>query len=162
MRYLELVTRRTFLSGVTVWGGAGALLKTWFSAGRSSLPGPNHSASSAVGVTADPGTPSFRPDRDSAATFEQYLHTPFRIIPQDGGTPNVVYLTKVTRSQTIAQPGRGAPEPTPRFSLIFRGPSTPVAQDTYRVEHSRLGAFSLFLVPVGPGRGESCYQAIFA
>ena len=45
------------------------------------------------------------------------------------------------------------------FSLVFAGPSSPVAgQGTYRLEHAELGELDLFLVPVALGR----YQAIFA
>jgi hypothetical protein len=36
------------------------------------------------------------------------------------------------------------------FSLLFRGPKeTTLKQDTYVIEHERLGRFSFLIVPVG-------------
>ena len=44
-----------------------------------------------------------------------------------------------------------SPGPGTCFSLIFRAASdAPLDQRTYRVEHPSLGAFPLFLVPLGP------------
>jgi hypothetical protein len=44
------------------------------------------------------------------------------------------------------------------FSLVFKGPETPfVPQGIHKLEHPEMGAFELFLVPIGPGR----YEAIF-
>jgi hypothetical protein len=85
------------------------------------------------------------------------------LVPDPMGLPRMVVLTSVTQSKTTAMPGRKWPAPMPRFSLIFRdvnGPALP--QETYRVEHAQLGVFPLFLVPIGPKRGEVYYQAIFA
>jgi hypothetical protein len=51
------------------------------------------------------------------------------------------------------EPGGRAP-----FSLVFTGgPEPPLPQRTYRVEHERLGAMEIFLVPIAPGR----YEAVF-
>jgi hypothetical protein len=48
------------------------------------------------------------------------------------------------------------------FSLVFRGPSQPVAnQRIYRLDHASLGAFELFLVPIGPDEAGMRYEAIF-
>jgi len=108
-------------------------------------------------------TPGTALDRTSAAIFERYLGTAFKIVAGSGAPPQVVQLTKVTRSRTIAMPGRRAPAPTPAFSLIFHGTSGSVPlQDTYRVEHSQLGVFPLFLVPIGPSQAVVRYQAVFA
>jgi hypothetical protein len=47
------------------------------------------------------------------------------------------------------------------FSLIFRGHgNAKLGQETYTIEHPRLGAFPLFLVPVGQGRKGQSFQAI--
>jgi hypothetical protein len=47
----------------------------------------------------------------------------------------------------------------PCFSLLFHGSASPrLAQGTYLVRHPALGAFRLFLVPVGKKGGT--YQAI--
>ena len=51
------------------------------------------------------------------------------------------------------------------FSLLLRGPREPVlAQRIHRVEHERLGALDIFLVPVGlasEGEEGMLYEAVF-
>ena len=48
------------------------------------------------------------------------------------------------------------------FSLIYRGPLTPILpQQIYPVEHPELGTLELFLVPVGPEGGGMQYEAVF-
>ena len=60
---------------------------------------------------------------------------------------------------TAAEGRRRAREP---FSIVFKGPAAPVLpQRIYRLEHARLGALDLFLVPIGPGAGGLLYEAIF-
>ena len=47
------------------------------------------------------------------------------------------------------------------FSLIFKGHgNAKLGQETYTIEHPRLGAFPLFLVPVGQARTGQSFQAI--
>jgi hypothetical protein len=49
-----------------------------------------------------------------------------------------------------------------QFSLVFREPSGVVLpQMIYRVEHDELGAFELFLVPIGPDAEGMRYEAVF-
>jgi hypothetical protein len=56
--------------------------------------------------------------------------------------------------------GDGRPR-TP-FSLVFRGPASPVMpQRIYRLEHEALGILDLFLVPVGRDAQGVRYEAIF-
>ena len=48
------------------------------------------------------------------------------------------------------------------FSLIFRSPlGAPLPQRIYRLQHEQLGAFDLFLVPIGPDEAGMCYEAVF-
>ena len=48
------------------------------------------------------------------------------------------------------------------FSIVFRGPRNVVLpQQIYRVEHDAIGAFELFLVPIGPDQSGMRYEAIF-
>ena len=48
------------------------------------------------------------------------------------------------------------------FSVVFRAPATPVlAQMIRRLEHPELGAFELFLVPIGPDDVGMRYEAVF-
>ena len=47
------------------------------------------------------------------------------------------------------------------FSLIFKGHgNAKLGQETYTIEHPRLGAFPLFLVPVGPARRGQSFEAV--
>jgi hypothetical protein len=62
----------------------------------------------------------------------------------------------------------GTPDPrqtSPRkpFAIVFRGPGGVYApQRTYRLEHRTLGAFDLFLVPIGPDDRGMRYEAVFS
>ena len=48
------------------------------------------------------------------------------------------------------------------FALVFRGPAGDVLpQGTYHVEHDALGAFDLFLVPIGADADGVRYEAVF-
>jgi hypothetical protein len=48
------------------------------------------------------------------------------------------------------------------FSLMFHGPrDTLLMQKMYQVDHENLGAFHLFLVPLGPDEKGHRYEAIF-
>jgi hypothetical protein len=48
------------------------------------------------------------------------------------------------------------------FSLFFHGPQDVLLpQNTYRLEHERLGASDLFLVPVGKDEDGFIYEALF-
>jgi uncharacterized protein DUF6916 len=74
----------------------------------------------------------------------------FRIVP--GDVPDFeVELVEV--AEIPREPGGRAP-----FSLAFRGgPTPPLPQRIYRVEHDALGELDIFLVPIAADR----YQAIF-
>jgi hypothetical protein len=48
------------------------------------------------------------------------------------------------------------------FSIVFRGPREPILpQRIYRFEHETLGAFDLFIVPIGPDDAGMQYEAVF-
>lgn len=48
------------------------------------------------------------------------------------------------------------------FSLIFQGPEqTFLPQRLYPIEHDRIGAFDLFIVPIGRDEDGYRYEAIF-
>jgi hypothetical protein len=58
--------------------------------------------------------------------------------------------------------GAGAGLSRSPFSLVFRGgPSPPLPQRIYRVEHEALGALDIFLVPIGPDEVGQRYEAVF-
>ena len=49
-----------------------------------------------------------------------------------------------------------------RFSLVFRGPHDRLQQQgLYPMQHDQLGAFELFLVPVGEDTAGIYYEAVF-
>lgn len=61
-------------------------------------------------------------------------------------------------------PGVGAPagEGRAQFSIVFRGPPEPILpQRIYRFEKESLGAFELFIVPIGPDESGMQYEAVF-
>jgi hypothetical protein len=74
----------------------------------------------------------------------------FRIAPDDAPRfeAEMVEVTEIAR-----EPGGRAP-----FSLVFQGgPSPPLTQGIYRVEHEAVGAIEIFLVPIAADR----YEAVF-
>ena len=90
--------------------------------------------------------------------------------PHQGGTFSVSATGQVALTLTLGEitplgPATAATADGPRrapFSLVFHGPATPILpQRTYRVEHGALGAFDLFLVPIGPDRTGMRYEAVF-
>jgi hypothetical protein len=76
--------------------------------------------------------------------FEAQLGTNFSI-KQEASTVNM-RLVRVTNFATQNETEAGKEG----FSLLFRGPKeTTLKQDTYVIEHERLGRFSFLIVPVG-------------
>ena len=81
----------------------------------------------------------------TAESFRPHLHEQFRL---DSHPVELVEVTEIPR-----EPGGRAP-----FSLVFQGgPSPPLPQRIYPVEHPELGAMDIFLVPIAPDR----YEAVF-
>jgi len=82
--------------------------------------------------------------------FHELLHDRFRVAPDESSAFDVelIEVTEISR-----EPGGRVP-----FSLVFRGgPSPPLPQAIYRVEHDELGAIEIFLVPIAADR----YEAVF-
>ena len=74
----------------------------------------------------------------------------FRISPDDA-PPFDAELIEVT--EIAREPGGRAP-----FSIVLRGGAGPtLPQRIYRVEHEKLGALEIFLVPIAADR----YEAVF-
>jgi hypothetical protein len=90
-------------------------------------------------------------------TFSAQQHTTFRIQPPC--LPGVeVELVEVTDHN---RPPRAA-ACQERFSLVFRGPhARQLQQGLYAMQHDQLGAFELFLVPVGQDTAGIYYEAVF-
>jgi hypothetical protein len=86
----------------------------------------------------------------SAATFSPRLHERFTLSDSSG--------TLELELVDVTELGSATPEQRAPFSIVFRGPHSPsLPQRIYRLEHGELGAFELFLVPIGPGE----YEAVF-
>jgi hypothetical protein len=88
-------------------------------------------------------------------TFEDRLGETFRV--GEGADELELELVEAT-------PGPGGQPASGRvpFSLVFRGPPEPVLpQRIYRFEHHELGAFDLFIVPIGPDETGMQYEAVF-
>jgi hypothetical protein len=85
----------------------------------------------------------------TTADFEPLLNDRFTI-SADGQAfdAELVEVTEIQRA-----PGGRVP-----FSLVFQGgPTPPLPQRIYGVEHERLGAIEIFLVPIAADR----YEAVF-
>jgi hypothetical protein len=85
----------------------------------------------------------------TAADFAPLLHEMLTITADEQSfDAQLVEVTEIPR-----EPGLRAP-----FSLVFQGgPDPPLPQRIYRVEHERLGAIDIFLVPIAVDR----YEAVF-
>jgi hypothetical protein len=89
------------------------------------------------------------------ATFEEHLGSHFRIHAGEQRSVEAE-LYQVARHEEHDGPRR---QP---FSIYLRGPRDFVLpQQIYRMEHDRLGALEIFLVPVGPDGKGMCYEAVF-
>jgi hypothetical protein len=88
-------------------------------------------------------------------TFDSRLGESFTATPAAlPGAPLALVLSACTASPH-AVPGRSA------FSLTFHAPDgTHEPQQTFAVEHSELGEFLLFLVPLGPDSDGMAYEAV--
>jgi hypothetical protein len=98
-------------------------------------------------------------DQLTSADFSPYLHQTFTV-RLESLEPIALELAGVTELES------GGAEPGPRrrpFSLLFLGPVSHqyLLQHIYRLEHEQLGAFELFLVPLGPEGGRMRYEAVF-
>jgi len=90
-----------------------------------------------------------------AERFRQQLNTSFTVRAADGASVDLV-LAKVSE--------RPITRNVEQFSLIFHAPAgTSVSHGTYGFQHRALGAFELFIVPIGaPDDRRTVYQACFS
>ena len=85
--------------------------------------------------------------------FEPHVGDTFTI--EANGKPLDLKLAQVERLGAAVRDG-GA------FSLMFLSAPGPfLAQGIYQLRHTALGAFDLFIVPLGPKDGANSYQVIF-
>jgi hypothetical protein len=79
------------------------------------------------------------------AAFASYLNTVFRLYARY----STVDVTLV-EIKDLLPAGGIAKEGAECFSLMFRGGSVVLPQNTYKIDHPSLGRFQVFLVPGGP------------
>jgi hypothetical protein len=96
------------------------------------------------------------------ASFAALVKTRFRV-RVDAGHPIELELTEAKQFQPQGRQGpNGTMLRNEGFSLMFNGPaSTFLQQKIYDFEHDKLGAFSLFLVPIGRTPETFQYEVIF-
>jgi len=99
-------------------------------------------------------------DQFTLDTFSPLLGQTFSLIA-DGANALPLELVEATDLQSSGRAPAAHDRRAP-FSLVFRGPSTPVApQRIYPLEHPSIGHVELFLVPIGPDGQGMRYEAIF-
>jgi hypothetical protein len=92
-------------------------------------------------------------DAFDSKIFAEQLHTKFRV-KLTGQAPVELELFEVNDRET-------APK-LELFSLGFRGPHSPrLNQQIHHFEHVKLGAFELFLTPVGVDQEGLLYEVVF-
>ena len=100
-------------------------------------------------------------DSFSYATFSDHLGETFRLRIDDDRTVDLV----LTTATDLADHDWGYPETASRrtpFSIVFIGPAEFVLpQYNYRLESDTLGAFDLFIVPIGRDAAGVKYEAVF-
>jgi hypothetical protein len=103
------------------------------------------------------------PDQLTFATFSRCLGSAFVVRRADA--PSVALeMTQARRQPVSSLDAADAPDAHhEKFSLLFRGPqSAALTQNTYAFEHSHIGRFEMFIVPVGvKDESHVCYEAIF-
>ena len=100
-------------------------------------------------------------DTCTQATFAPYLGTVFRLHLAAASGLDVELIAVESWHPQDPEVVEARRYRVP-FSLLFRGPRTPVLpQRIYTLAHAQLGTFDLFLVPTGPDSGGMCYEAVF-
>ena len=141
--------RRTSRAGLLKLGAAAALVLGVGPAAKA-VAGNGKPAESA-GATPAGGGSVRDPRYLRLATYVPLVGSIFRI-HRTQARPLSVKLVSATRLPSEAGES---------FSLIFRGHgNAKLGQETYTLEHPRLGEFPLFLVPVGPPVKGQDFQAV--
>lgn len=95
------------------------------------------------------------------ATFAAHVHTAFRI-DLSSAQAITLKLVEVKDGASSDERPSTAAAVQERFSIMFRSPHDRLLQQgMYRIQHDHLGAFELFLVPVGLDGDGLYYEAVF-
>jgi hypothetical protein len=94
----------------------------------------------------------------TGADFEAHLNEVFTVTLEDGQVYPLTLLRVTERSQPY-WPGGRLP-----FNLLFQNPRKDayLPQRTYQLAHPHMGAFELFIVPVGANDAGMLYEIIFS
>jgi hypothetical protein len=100
----------------------------------------------------------------TAESFRSAVGSRFRVT--SAGTPIELELADLTafppRDEAEARRRAAAGIRAEPFTLVFRGPrDARLGQGTHRLEHDRLGALEIFLVPIRPDERGPLYEAVF-
>ena len=97
------------------------------------------------------------PDPMDRETFAGHAGSEFTFhLAGQAATMTLQEVQDRRRPAALAQPNGEC------FALRFRGPAdAALEQGTYRVEHARLGAFDLFIVPTGADAHGRFFEALF-
>ena len=158
------IRRRTFLARVAALGGAAASAFPPDAAVPAALgSGPARKAATHAQAQAQPPADGgVRLDRVTGEEFANFLHDPFAIQVTTRSIV-VAQLVKVTDYAPAAADGQW-PNGRPPFALLFQAAAqgkAPAPQAIYAVRHAQIGAFPLFLVPVGRRSHVDHYEAVF-
>ncbi len=106
-------------------------------------------------IVTDPSSGRFRLRDASAARFRPHVNTAFTVRSTEG------LPVRLVLAQVIDGPLTAGLE---QFSLIFHGPADPaISHATYAFDHQALGAFDLFIGPVGGSNPRrTVYEACFS
>jgi hypothetical protein len=95
-------------------------------------------------------------------TFLPLVHDTFRLSHEQLNQDLALELTSVREMKDTGPVDARVQFRRTPFALIFRGPREIILpQRIYRLEHATLGAFELFIVPVGADAQGVDYEAIF-
>lgn len=96
-------------------------------------------------------------DKLASNDFSELIEQKFEI--RGGDHRLTAQLVEVVELEASRAPGSGRAQP---FSILLRAAPEPVLpQSIYVVEHPRLGAVEMFLVPVGAAADGMEYEAVF-
>jgi Domain of unknown function (DUF6916) len=94
------------------------------------------------------------------AAFAACLNSRFTLVTEDSARLSVELVEVADQLKSSKRTGahRGVKE---NFSLAFKAPrDASLAQNTYQLEHAKLGKFNLFIGPVESGKHGQIYEAV--
>jgi hypothetical protein len=93
-------------------------------------------------------------------TFADRVGEHFRVLVDESALD--AELIEATALASAAGEQSALPGDRTPFSIVFRGPQEPILpQRIYRFEHQALGAFEIFVVPIGRDGDGVRYEAVF-